>query len=281
MHTKPIIYLTPYAFAKLQFWRDAGDTEITCFAVDVARTDGSILIVDYIMPGHDATVVSVDIEADDLADLMEEAAAAGIDAARLTRLWQHTHPGDSASPSSVDEAQCREFAGGDWHAMLILAKGGEWYARIDVAGPVPHSTLCDVRIDWQADSPAVDDFTRKEWQATYDDRCRIPAEKPPKYAPTGGRLPAGVITPSHARTLYSNHGWPDGDDYTTDDDYWNGRHHERPDNPIDLTDLDDGDDPLATSWQFSCNNCGHIWEPDDKLPESFDFCPNCKSNDIE
>ena len=49
------------------------------------------------------------------------------------RIWIHTHPGDSAEPSMVDESQLSQyFATSNYIIMFILAHNGEVYCRLRV-----------------------------------------------------------------------------------------------------------------------------------------------------
>ena len=77
--------------------------------------------------------LAAEIVADDasVADFFDEQVDRGLMPEQCGRLWLHTHPGDSAEPSWIDEetfARC--FGRTDWSVMFIIAEGGQHYARL-------------------------------------------------------------------------------------------------------------------------------------------------------
>ena len=161
----PALRFSPYAWAKLLFLRDCGDTEVGGFGIS-AEND-LLLIEDVRLIGQHTTLVSVQFDDEAVADYFDEQVDAGLSAERCFRLWLHTHPGDSAEPSSVDEETFeRVFGRCDWAVMAILACGGETYARLRFnAGPGGQIEI-PVRIDYARPFPAADP---KAWQHEYDE----------------------------------------------------------------------------------------------------------------
>ena len=72
-----------------------------------------------------------------MAEFFDEQIDAGRRPEQFGRIWIHTHPGDSAQPSHVDEETfSRVFGPCDWAVMFILAREGETYCRLRFrAGP--------------------------------------------------------------------------------------------------------------------------------------------------
>ena len=84
---------------------------------------------------------------------------------RIARIWVHTHPGDSASPSGTDEetfARC--FGSTDWAIMFILAQGGETYARLALNSGPKGQLLLPVEIDFSRPFRGSEEI---EWEEEY------------------------------------------------------------------------------------------------------------------
>jgi hypothetical protein len=125
----PVVRFTPYAWAKLLFLRDLGDTEIGAFGITSA--DDLLLVEDVCLVRQQCTAVSVMFDDEAVADFFDEQVDHGRRPEQFGRVWLHTHPCNSAQPSSTDEetfARC--FGRADWTVMFILARGGQTYARL-------------------------------------------------------------------------------------------------------------------------------------------------------
>lgn len=81
--------------------------------------------------------VTVSFDDEAVANFFEEQVDRGLQPHQFARLWIHTHPGHSASPSATDERTfARVFGAADWSVMFILAQAGETYCRLQfTAGP--------------------------------------------------------------------------------------------------------------------------------------------------
>ena len=92
----------------------------------------------------------------------------GLPPERFARVWIHTHPGNSASPSCVDEETfVRSFGRSDWALMFILAQGGQTTARLRFhVGPGGDCEL-PVDVDFFCDFAAPN---RTAWKEEYQ-RC--------------------------------------------------------------------------------------------------------------
>ena len=102
-------------------------------------------IVDWYIPKQEVSAGTTDFDDDAWTDYIESITFGYLDenpddyegasfaVKRHTRVWAHTHPGDSATPSGTDEETFRDFFGEqdiDFAAMLILAKGNKTTNRM-------------------------------------------------------------------------------------------------------------------------------------------------------
>ncbi len=156
--------LTPYAWAKLRFLRDAGTTEIGGFGVSDARD--LLLVRDVLLVKQECSSVKVAFDDAAVADYFDRQADAGLSPQQFGRIWFHTHPGSSPHPSCTDEETfARVFGPADWAVMAILARGGRWYARLGVhAGPGATQQL-PVRVEWDEPFTGSD---HEAWLAEYE-----------------------------------------------------------------------------------------------------------------
>jgi proteasome lid subunit RPN8/RPN11 len=158
-----LLRFTPYAWAKLQFLRDLGPTEIGGFGI--SSKDDLLLVEDVGLVKQTCDWASVQFDDDDIARFFDEGVDAGLQPEQFGRIWIHTHPGGCPLPSSTDEATfMRVFGGCDWSVMFILAKGGASYARLKFrAGPGGQIVLpvgVEFGAPFEGASPA-------EWQTEY------------------------------------------------------------------------------------------------------------------
>lgn len=144
---RPRLVLRPAAFLKLTYLCHAADTEIGGFGLSSA--DDALTIEDVLIVRQTCTAVTVEFDDEAVADLIDTMADAGVAPNRCSRVWVHTHPGASASPSGTDERTfARSFGGADFSVMLILARGGAMYARLQLIGTVKTAVEIPVLVDW-------------------------------------------------------------------------------------------------------------------------------------
>ena len=123
-----MLMFTPYAWAKLHYMRDVGDTEVGGFGI--SRVENPLLVEDFVLPLQDCRAASVDFDEEGFIDYCQKMADAGLRADQYMRLWIHTHPGNSASPSQRDLTSWNStFADMSWAVMFILAKGGAYSCK--------------------------------------------------------------------------------------------------------------------------------------------------------
>jgi proteasome lid subunit RPN8/RPN11 len=165
---RPTIRFTPYAWAKLLYLRDAGDTEIGGFAV--TSPDDLLLVEDVCLVRQQCTAVTVEFDDASVADFYDEQVDAGRKPEQFGRIWLHTHPGASAEPSSTDEETFnRCFGSVEWAVMFILAKGGKSYARLRInVGPQSTQEM-NVEVDY---SQPFDASNAADWRREFKTNIR-------------------------------------------------------------------------------------------------------------
>ena len=168
----PTLRFTPYAWAKLLFLRDLGDTEVGGFGITPA--DDLLVVEGFQLVRQQCTPVSVQFHDDSVADFFDQQVDDGRRPQQFARIWLHTHPGSSAQPSSIDEetfARC--FGRADWAVMFILARGGQTYARlrfnIGPGGALEMPTEVDFALPFAASQ-------HEAWQEEYDENVGLSLE---------------------------------------------------------------------------------------------------------
>jgi hypothetical protein len=146
---------SPTAWAKLLYLRDRGGTEVGGFGV--ACADDLLYVEDVRLVRQACTVVSVAFDDLSVAEFFDEQVDAGRRPAQFGRIWIHTHPGESAEPSCVDEDTfARAFGSSDWSVMFILARGGKTYCRLQFAIGPGGGFPIPVAVDFDRDFPTSD-----------------------------------------------------------------------------------------------------------------------------
>ena len=155
---------TPYAWAKLIYLRDAGETEIGCFGI-AGNPDDPLLITDLETVEQDCTSVTVKFDDNSVADLFDRMVDAGLQPEQFARVWIHTHPDIGAEPSGTDEETFqRVFGTCNWAVMFILAKGGETYCRIRYGIGAESQIKIENEIDYSVPFNGSD---QESWEAEY------------------------------------------------------------------------------------------------------------------
>ena len=169
---QPTLRFTPTAWAKLLYLRDRGPTEVGGFGI--ASTADPLLITEVQLVRQFCSMASVSFDDTAVADFFDEQIDQGLRPEQFARIWIHTHPGDSAQPSSVDEETfARVFGPPDWAAMFILACGGEAYCRLQFRAGPGGSLEIPVRVDYGQPFAASDE---EAWQAEYQAQVQPAAE---------------------------------------------------------------------------------------------------------
>jgi hypothetical protein len=181
-----MLRFSPYAWAKLLFLRDAGDTEIGGFGV--APADDLLFVADVQLVKQICTEISAGFDDKSIAEFFDAQVDEGRQPEQFFRLFMHTHPGNSPEPSGIDEETfARVFGRTDWAVMFILARGGKSYARLRYnVGPG-----LDVQIPVEVDySYPFEASSWDTWQEEYAANVRVPPPEPKKTMKTGQRSTA-------------------------------------------------------------------------------------------
>jgi hypothetical protein len=198
----PTLRFSPTAWAKLTYLRDRGDTEVGGFGT--SADDDPLFMEDFQLVDQSCTGVTVCFGDGAVADYFDRQVDQGLQPSNFARLWVHTHPGQSAEPSWVDEDTfARVFGSVDWAVMFILARGGQTYARLRFnAGPGGALTL-PVAVDYSRPFPASDFLV---WDQEYQACVHEEHLQPPTRSRYSRETPA-------AADLFSDpEFWPDPGD---------------------------------------------------------------------
>lgn len=138
-----------------------------------------------------------------MADYVDGQVDRGLRPESFLRLWLHTHPGDSPTPSGTDEETfARVFGKCDWAIMFVLARTGKTYARLRFnVGPGGHGEI-PVEVDWSAPFAASD---HDGWRAEYRANVRLCPTETGLLGDPGGQFWGGDV-PSRPASARRRHG---------------------------------------------------------------------------
>ena len=160
----PILHFTPTAWAKLRFFCRRSETEIGGFGVSAPHD--LLMIEEFVTVKQTVTMGSVVFDDEAVADFFEAQVDVSRKPDQFARLWLHTHPGESASPSLTDmETFHRVFGGCNWAVMFILARGGRTYARLHFNVGPGGGLLIPVHVDYRLPFAGSD---HDAWAREYD-----------------------------------------------------------------------------------------------------------------
>ena len=162
---------SPYAWAKLIFMRDCGKTEVGGYGICPA--DDLLYIEDIVFPEQSADSCFIELDEGALSKHMDNMFVNhDYQPNQCARIWIHTHPGNSATPSSYDDKIFNEkFGNQDWSVAFILARGGEYTCRLQInTDTLQHQSKLDVSVDWTAEFWGSD---HEEWKKEYKNVTEI------------------------------------------------------------------------------------------------------------
>ncbi|MCP5004638.1 MAG: hypothetical protein GY941_11980 [Planctomycetes bacterium] len=126
----PIIYVTPAALAKINYYVDLCDAEVAWMGLVTRKNTKDniyLTITDVYAPEQDVTATTADITADGIAKYVTELIEAGKDP-QLLRYWGHSHVNMGVNESGTDLDTFREhsenLSEGDMFIMSIHNKKG-------------------------------------------------------------------------------------------------------------------------------------------------------------
>ena len=162
------LLISPTAYSKMLYMLGAGNTEVGGFGI-ITDPEDQFYIGDFQTVKQVCTAASVKFDDEAVADFVEDQIDLKREPWQVMRVWMHTHPGFSPTPSGTDEETFeRAFGDPDWAIMLIISKDRKYYARLrmtlksgsNVEVPV------EMRIDYTRDFQAADSAAwRKEYNA--------------------------------------------------------------------------------------------------------------------
>lgn len=181
-----VLVFSPLAWLKLLYFLYAGDTEVGGFGI--SSIEDPLYVEDFHTVAQTTSAASVEFDDLAVADYFDACVDSGLKPDRFARLWIHTHPGESATPSAVDEETFdRVFGRNDWAVMFILSRTRQTYCRLSFsAGPGGQVSL-EVGVDWkgwpQAAMQQAIEFSQRVqgWASEYGQNVR--PELPPALAP--------------------------------------------------------------------------------------------------
>jgi proteasome lid subunit RPN8/RPN11 len=145
-----VLRISPYAWAKMLYMRDNASGEVGGYGI--GQADDPLAIDDFCLIKQQCSSVTVAFDDEAVSRYFVEQVQAGRQPYQFARVWVHTHPGFSPTPSSVDEDTfARLFDKSDWGIMLVI--GGnkprvETHCRLWIGGQIRASVVLQVVIDY-------------------------------------------------------------------------------------------------------------------------------------
>jgi hypothetical protein len=158
---------TAYAYAKLLYIRDRGNTEVAGYCV--TATEDPLLVTDFILIKQQCTSATFDLDPEDGVEYMERMMDAGLPPWAFSNILCHTHPpGCSPHPSDTDEINFKKaFSHPNWAIMLIIAENSAAYCRLKInIGPGIIREL-QIAIDWSIPFEKSD---MESWKIEYESK---------------------------------------------------------------------------------------------------------------
>jgi len=155
-YKSPILHFTSEAWNHLLWLRDRGDTEVSAFGYLEDQKD-NLVVESLIIPKQECSSATTEMDDESLSELGEAMTKKRVVPWRYTRVWIHTHPGESPTPSSKDWETFREIFGrSNWAIMFVLAKGGQTHCQMvlrsdrwELYQTIPCKVLTPVGREWE------------------------------------------------------------------------------------------------------------------------------------
>ncbi|MCL4306528.1 hypothetical protein KJZ99_11485 [bacterium] len=173
------------AMQKLWLWTDFAKGEVSCLGLvdevistETGRTT-ALVVTDFYLVKQNCSYEETDMDATDVARLIFELEAKGIDFRKL-RCWAHSHGSMSVFWSGQDESCISGLANNEWLLSLVVNKRRDTQMRLDQYHPA-HLYLADVT--WEVVYPLVDGLA----EACFDEFKAKVTESHYHIAPRGSR----------------------------------------------------------------------------------------------
>ncbi len=206
---------SPYAWAKFKYLRDKGSTEVAAFGIGLH--DDPLAIIDIVAVEQQATAVTAEFDDIAVSNFFEDQVGLGRKPHQFARIWLHTHPGNCATPSGVDEATfTRVFGACDWAVMAVLACGGDLSARLRYNTGIRAEFQIKIEIDYSLEFEASN---HEAWDLEYEKNVHREVFVS-SFGRSGAQFPSNGAFHGHmpGRTM-----WDDNQDwkqlYEHDDSY--------------------------------------------------------------
>jgi proteasome lid subunit RPN8/RPN11 len=210
---KAKLRFTPYAWAKLLHFLEAGPTEVGGFGVSGVEED-PLLVTDFAVVKQKCSGATVKFDDAAVADFTDDAVDAGMQPWQVSRIWIHTHPGSSPNPSFMDEDTFdRGFGDCDWSVMFIIARNQAAYARLVVGdGQARAEQAIPVEVDYRADFGHSDGeawgkeykekVTEEVWQTALDTTTKGATIKGVPVVPGAPLVQGGLQSEAWRKSCY-------------------------------------------------------------------------------
>jgi hypothetical protein len=143
------LVFAPEAWLTLEFMCHRGPTEVGGFGVSSA--EAPLYVEHFHVVRQHCTSVTTCFDDEGVADHFDQCVDQGLRPGQFGRIWCHTHPNASATPSWTDEENfARCFGGCEWSVMFILSRTSRTYARVSFNAVPGFQVEIPVRIDWRA-----------------------------------------------------------------------------------------------------------------------------------
>jgi len=178
--TKPIVYMTPLAYAKLFGYARKCPIEISGMGfVDVLPGKG-FLVKDVFLVKQKGSSGGTELDQEALGKMASEWIMNGEEwKNEKMKTWFHSHGKLSCFWSGTDTEQMnKNFSHTQWMLSIVVNQKGEYKARLDIHYPI-HIEIDDLQLVLEADIPAELDA-----QLTQDIKDNLefaPVYTPPKY----------------------------------------------------------------------------------------------------
>lgn len=139
---------TPYAFAKIMYMANAVDIEISGMAI--TTSSDPLLVTDFLLIKQEGTEASTEFDMDHYEEVMfalcDPSGETKLQPTQCQRIWVHTHPSFSPTPSLTD---VKTFSDGwgvcDWSVMCIVTQEGEMFAQLNIKSSAENVTGKHIR----------------------------------------------------------------------------------------------------------------------------------------
>ena len=203
-----VLRFSPKAWAKFNWFRDRGSTEIAGFGL--SRLDDPLYVIDFVTVLQEAAAATFEFDDDALNNHLMDMVEQGWQPAECMRIWLHSHPkgwDGKPKPSPHDEEVFQRcFGKCDWSVMCILGDRNAAYGRLYISAAAGHLAMsCDlkVEIDYTGgfDGVSVEDV--EAWEAEYVKNVQV----------LDWTRPGNALGVGHDWRSMPEHGWDmsDGD----------------------------------------------------------------------